>query len=249
VLFVPCPPSNTPAERLPQSPAPLCSLPPHAGTNDSSTSGKFRLPLTTQFLNWDSVRGYPISQVETRQLVPFAALCSGFAFMSAAAHFIVLAKYKVYIDDLRKGLNRFRWYEYAVSSSLMIWLIAMLFGVYDVMLLIAIASVNACMNLFGYLMESNNQTTKEVDWTPFWFGCFAGAVPWGIIFAYAAGSGAASEIPAFVWAILGVYLFAFNTFPINMIFQYKGWPKLWTDEHHGFRLGGYYYGEVRASNP
>jgi len=71
--------------------------------------------------------------------------------MSAFAHMIVLLNKERYITDLRKGINYFRWYEYSISSSLMIVLIAMLFGMYDVVSLILLASVNACMNLFGLL--------------------------------------------------------------------------------------------------
>jgi len=46
-------------------------------------------------------------------------------------------------------VNRFRWYEYAVSSSLMIVSIAVLFGCYDVASLLLIAFCNASMNFFG----------------------------------------------------------------------------------------------------
>jgi len=51
--------------------------------------------------------------------------------MSAVAHFIVLLNKDKYLRDLRNGINYFRWYEYAISSSLMIILIALLFGTYD----------------------------------------------------------------------------------------------------------------------
>ena len=34
-------------------------------------------------------------------------------------------------------------------------LIAMLFGIYDVFLLLTIVSINACMNFFGLLQEVN----------------------------------------------------------------------------------------------
>ncbi len=45
-------------------------------------------------------------------------------------------------------------------------LIAQLFGVYDVLLLVAIMSVNACMNLFGLLHEVLNEgrDPQRVDW-------------------------------------------------------------------------------------
>ncbi|MBV1709038.1 MAG: hypothetical protein KMY54_04200, partial [Erysipelothrix sp.] len=38
----------------------------------------------------------------------------------------------------------------------------------------------------------------------------------------------------FVWAIVGTYFVAFNTFPINMILQYKGVGK-WKDYLYGER--------------
>lgn len=87
-----------------------------AGLRASQVSS-FRLPLTTAFTDWS--RGFPLQQLQTRGTIPFAAVTSGFALMSAAAHFTVLALFPVYVADLRRGINRFRWYEYAASSSLM----------------------------------------------------------------------------------------------------------------------------------
>ena len=68
----------------------------------------------------------------------------------------------------------------------MIALIAILFGCYDILSLILMMAVNACMCLFGLLMETMNvgKSPDELDWTPFIYGCFAGAVPWAVIFAY-----------------------------------------------------------------
>ena len=48
-------------------------------------------------------------------------------------------------------VNFFLRYEYAVSSSLMIVAIAVLFGVYDVASLLLISICNASMCLFGLL--------------------------------------------------------------------------------------------------
>ncbi|MFO0131441.1 MAG: hypothetical protein ACK52J_02605 [bacterium] len=53
-------------------------------------------------------------------MIPFACLVSLFAWMSSLAHFTVVFFQKKYIEDLRKGINYFRWYEYSFSSSLMI---------------------------------------------------------------------------------------------------------------------------------
>ncbi|MFZ3386254.1 MAG: hypothetical protein WA120_03675 [Candidatus Hydromicrobium sp.] len=56
-----------------------------------------------------------------------------FLFLSAIAHFLVaLPKINnFYNSSLGKGINYFRWFEYALSSSVMIVIIAMLFGAND----------------------------------------------------------------------------------------------------------------------
>jgi hypothetical protein len=135
---------------------------------------------------------------------------------------------------LEKGMNLFRWMEYSITSSLMIVVIAMLCGIYDLSMLILIFSLNACMVLFGWVMETQNQTTKKVDWTAFIFGCFAGLVPWivmGMYFFAAIGSNA-DAVPTFVYAIFWSLLVAFNIFAINMILQYKKVGK-WKDYIYG----------------
>ena len=139
------------------------------GLNPKSNAVKFKLPLTTLFLDWSGP--FPVQKLVVSGLIPFVAVTSGFSWMSAAAHFTVLLFFsKIYIPDLRKGMNRFRWVEYAFSSSLMIGLIAMLFGMYDIISLVLLMSVNATMNFFGLLMETTNVDKKTNSWTPFYFG-------------------------------------------------------------------------------
>ena len=106
----------------------------------NSQLSKFKLPLTTLFTIWPN--GYPQQQLVIRGYLPFVAATSGFAFMSAFAHAAVLIGYSCYVCDLRRRINRFRWIEYAFSSSWMIALIAMLFGCYDILTLVLIASVS-----------------------------------------------------------------------------------------------------------
>ena len=76
-----------------------------------------------------------------------------FLYLSALAHFILVLYPGSYLNQISSGINRLRWYEYAVSSTLMIVMIAVLFGVWDLGQLIAIAGCNASMNFFGLMME------------------------------------------------------------------------------------------------
>jgi len=92
------------------------------------------------------------------------------------------------------------------------------------------------MNLFGLDMELINAGTekKKVNWGPFIWGSLAGLAPWIAIFLYMFGTGNFDMVPWFVWAIVGTYFVAFNTFPINMILQYKRVGK-WKDYLYGER--------------
>ncbi len=169
--------------------------------------------------------------------LPFGILVASFLLISALAHGLIYLSGDKYINDLKKGINQFRWFEYAFSSSIMIVLIATLFGVYDIGSLVLIFLVNAAMNLFGLDMELINAGTKKekVNWGPFIWGSVAGLAPWIVILLYMFGSGNFDMTPWFVWAIVGTYFVAFNTFPINMILQYKRVGK-WKDYLYGERV-------------
>jgi len=153
-----------------------------------------------------------------------------FLLLSAIAHFLISLPgiFEWYVEKIKNGINYVRWFEYAFSSSVMIVVIAMLVGIYDIPTLIAIFTLNALMNLFGLLMEMHNQTTKATNWTSYILGWVAGIIPWLIIFMYFFGALNQVEgvedgeiIPGFVYAILASILIFFNIFAVNMFLQYK----------------------------
>lgn len=198
-------------------------------------SNDFSLPITTNYLKWSEQAGFPqptLEVVTNLSLGPIVAtflLLSGLFLLGSATIWR-----KKYEEQIQKGMNLFRWTEYSITSSLMIVVIAMLCGVYDLASLILIFSLNACMILFGWVMEIHNQTTKKVDWTSYIFGCFAGAVPWiilGLYFFNAIGSNA-EAVPTFVYAIFWSLFIFFNIFAINMVLQYKKIGK-WKDYIYG----------------
>lgn len=194
----------------------------------------FVLPINVSFLKYEESIGQLVLKTDTIAELPIAAIVSSFLFISAIAHFVIVVKNKKYNKDLKDRVNQFRWFEYALSSSIMIALIAMLFGVYDLSTLILIIGINACMNLFGLLMELYNKGRERVSWTPFIMGSFAGLVPWAVILISFLGSGEWSRIPDFVYWVLVSYFIFFNLFPINMYLQYKKVGK-WKDYLYGER--------------
>lgn len=194
---------------------------------DGSGAQSFTIPVIGNFLDFVPGQGLVLTPTETLFELPFLPLTASFLLLSALFHFIIAGPYKnKYVEDLKVGINKLRWYEYALSSSLMIVLISSLFGVRDIAVFVLIALANAAMNLFGLDMELLNagdvKVGKKVNWLPFIFGSVIGLAPWLAIAFYIGVNPNLDAVPGFVWAILATYFIAFNTFPVNMFLQYKG---------------------------
>ncbi len=181
-------------------------------------------PIYTNFLKFDLSKMALIPDPKIVFELRFGPAVAVFLLISAAAHFF-LATFgnKLYVSNLKKKMNPVRFYEYALSSSVMIVLIGMLVGIYDLGAIILIFGINAMMNLFGLLMELHNQTTQKTDWTSFIFGSIAGIIPWIVIVLYFVGSltGGGGKPPTFVYAIIPTLFVFFNIFAVNMVLQYK----------------------------
>lgn len=184
----------------------------------------FALPVTTSFLQYNVQTQKLLPVVQERFTIQIAPLIALFLFISATAHCILSlpSVYPWYVANLKKGANYMRWVEYAFSSSIMMAVIALLVGIYDGVSLMLIFALNACMILFGWMMELHNQTTKKTNWTAYIFGTFAGIVPWVAvaIYLFGAGSGNAKP-PTFVyWIFFSIFIF-FDIFALNQLLQYK----------------------------
>jgi hypothetical protein len=207
--------------------------------NLSESQTSFTIPVIGNYLEFVPGSGLVLTNTDTLFEMPFLPMTASFLLLSAIFHFLIAFPFKKkYRAGLLVGINQFRWYEYALSSSLMIVLISALFGVRDVAVFALIALSNAAMNLFGLDMELLNQgetkVGKKVNWLPFIFGTIIGLAPWLAIAFYIGVNPNLDAVPVFVWAILATYFIAFNTFPINMLLQYLGVGKF-KDYLHGER--------------
>jgi hypothetical protein len=181
-------------------------------------------PIYTSFLKFDTTKLALVPDLQLASELRFGPAVAVFLLISAVAHFfLATVGYKLYVSNLKKGMNPVRFYEYALSSSVMIVLIGMLVGIYDLGAMILIFGINAMMNLFGIMMEYHNQATPKTNWTAFTYGSIAGIIPWIVIVLYFVGSiaGEGGEPPAFVYAIIPTLFVFFNIFAVNMVLQYK----------------------------
>jgi len=190
-------------------------------------SSDVTFPLRTTFLNSSGPPGSDaLTVTRTVYDLRLGPLIAAFLLISSVAHFLLASPgvYQWYVRNLKRHINYVRWYEYALSSSVMIVVIAMLSGVFDLPTLVLLFSLNATMIFFGLMMELHNQTTEKTNWTSFAMGCFAGAVPWVIIIWYFVGAVLTSDsgdVPGFVYGIIASLFIFFNVFAINMFLQYK----------------------------
>jgi len=143
-----------------------------------------------------------------------------FLFISAFCHLLVsLPKvFPWYIKNLGRHINYVRWYEYSLSASVMIVVIASLCGITELVSLLGLFVLTAGMNLFGLIMELHNQSTAKTNWTAFIFGSIVGVVPWAAILLYFVKSTPAP--PTFVYAVVASLMFFYALFPLNMWLQY-----------------------------
>lgn len=185
-------------------------------------SNDFALPIRASFLQGTETGLAPVA--ETVVTVEIGPLVASFLLVSGIAHALLATVARSWYErSLAREIQPARWIEYALSSSLMIVVIAMLTGIYELSALIGLFAVNTAMILFGWLMELRNEGRSVVDWMPYWCGVFAGVVPWIVMGIYlgGAGGGSGGGPPGFVYAIYASLFVFFNVFAVNMILQYR----------------------------
>jgi len=179
----------------------------------------FSLPVIGTFME-----GPPGTTPGMQELFSIPTGWGVFAFLAiSAGALLIIASPPVfpwYKRNLLQNRNYGRWIEYFFSSSIMIVLIAQICGISDIAALLAIFGINACMILFGALMEKYEEPGKA-NWLPFWFGCFAGIIPWIAIVIYVWAPGIDASPPGFVYGIIASLFVFFNCFAVNMVLQYK----------------------------
>jgi hypothetical protein len=181
------------------------------------------IPVVTRFFDEtpDGIR--PVS--ETLFEFPVAFIGPMFLLLSAFAHLLISSPMYVrrYEQNIAKGINPVRWWEYAVSSSLMLVVLLMFGGLIELSTVVFVFTLNFIMNLMGLVMEKYNQLTTTTSWLPFNIGVLAGIVPWilGGLYFWVSTNNIADAIPVYAqFGFLLTFLF-FNSFAINMWLQYK----------------------------
>ncbi|HWC70158.1 MAG TPA: heliorhodopsin HeR [Actinomycetota bacterium] len=189
----------------------------------------FAIAVTSSFP--DGPPGAPIPAPETLFEVRIGWAVAAFLGLAALDHLLTATVGRpTYERDLRRGINRFRWVEYAFSATLMIVLINFYSGTTSIDAVIAIAGANVAMILFGWIEERMNPPGRtSTTMLPFWFGTIVGLAPWVVVAVNVIGS---ATVPGFVYGIVLAQFVFFFSFGLNQWLQYRGVGR-WTDYAFG----------------
>lgn len=186
-------------------------------------SNDLAIPVTARFLDDDPVavlqQGGDVAPTAVFDL-PVGPAIAVFLLLAAADHLLSAGPLRGrYEGMLRQGRNHLRWFEYSISASLMLVLIAVFVGIWDLAALLALFGVNSAMIGFGALQEQLVRPGRNHTRLPFWLGSLAGAVPWVVIGIYLLQD--VSAVPGFVVVLYVVQLLFFWSFGATQWLQYR----------------------------
>lgn len=98
-------------------------------------------------MNWDA--GYPVQEFGLLFRFNFVRWASYFSFLAAGQHFWILSDWAEYENQLSQGYQRFRWYEYMISSSLIITLCFVIWGNFEWVQIGGVFLINTATIMFG----------------------------------------------------------------------------------------------------
>lgn len=199
-------------------------------------SNDLAVPITARFLDDDPVavlqQGAEASPTLLFEL-PVGAMVALFIALAAIDHLLVAGPLRSrYERMLRLGRNDLRWLEYSVSASLMVVLIAVFVGVWDLAALIGLFAATSAMIGFGAVQERFVAPGRQASRLPFWLGALVGSVPWAVIGIHLLQD--VGSVPAFVVVIYVVQLLFFGSFGTNQWLQYRQAGR-WRSYLHGER--------------
>jgi hypothetical protein len=148
-------------------------------------------------------------------------LVSTFLFVTFLSHFLALLRFRGYIDQIERNINYYRWIEYSITSTIILIIISLFFGIFDLSLLVMIGASNVALIYTRVMMEKINKSNEiRVEWSPFILSCLLGTLPWITILIYLF-DGELDSIPDFVYTIGVSYFIFFQSFSVNMYLYYK----------------------------
>ena len=144
-------------------------------------------------------------------------------FLITAFFHLFYWKSKNYIKEVNSGKNRYRWVEYAITASLMIYIYSILSGVKDYYIVFLIVLFNIVLMSFGYFLEmSSNLQAKFMALV---MGFFILTIIFSFTYYQFVNNIDAAkdtyDIPNWVYAIVLAMIFWWLSFGVIGVLYYK----------------------------
>lgn len=188
----------------------------------------FNFEMLNGFLQFFPEEGYSPEVIENYSEfvlnVPFAMLLGGILLISAITHFVIASRKfnSAYNRGLQNGANKPRWFEYAVSNSIIIGLVALLIGVNLLYIIISLIALVVISNMMGLVMEQSNKDEEKIKWTSLIVGVFSNLLVWYILYKSMNNILNPTEITLAITIIFYVCFVLSNLFILITILQQKG---------------------------
>ncbi len=169
--------------------------------------------------------------------VSVAWLVCGFFFITALAHLMYATvlndSYTYYV--LIEGRNPYRWFEYAITASMMALVLCAVAGVHDVYAMTCVVVSIFVLQFFGFWFETSACAPKDKSAVPLVGGFLLLAGVIGVVVAsfvdryddakrvFELSGDSEKKVPAFVWAVFITTLVNFSIFGmIPLIQKWRG---------------------------
>ena len=117
-----------------------------------------------------------------------------------------------------------RWIEMAVTSVLMMEVVAIVSGVHDVMTLKLVSGFMLLTCALGWLADKQNRKTNQTDWTAYVMALVSGAFPWLLIAVTALATYFYGMVRS-PWWVYALYVVTLGGFGLMAFTQHQHYRK------------------------
>ncbi|MFM9918494.1 heliorhodopsin HeR [Lacisediminihabitans sp. H27-G8] len=127
--------------------------------------------------------------------------------------------FPIYYAHMSRDRHPARWFEFAFSSSIVVFLVAQLNGITDIGTLVLSYAATSAMTLFFVLEERTPRPATE-RMLPLWFGAAIGIVPWGVIALHQIAGLLVGQPPSGLGRVITLVMlgFSFAFFIVHWLF-------------------------------
>jgi hypothetical protein len=189
-----------------------------------NTAKSYKWPITT--LGWEKVLKDKTVRFDIGLLLP------SFPFLSGLNHIIAVSSPHWYENDILKNkVNYVRWIEFSLSSSVMLWMLAMLCGVTELRSLISLMIMNVTLMMLGWMIEkrkAEGASRREIiSLLVIAWGVFAAQWVQLTMSFFTIVADGTTKPPDIVYSIIGIQFALFSSFGILQVlycFDVIGFP-------------------------